>query len=95
MNGAECFIRRTCRPTAGSEFYARYFPAVEIDSTFYSAPAADRRRALDGNDPGAFSFQLQTPARNHAPAPAARLSNRADALSCARSSRWSRSCASS
>ena len=31
-------------PAQWLEFYARYFPAVEVDSTFYSAPAENTAR---------------------------------------------------
>lgn len=43
------------------EFYARYFPAVEVDSTFYSAPAeATVRRWIDIT-PASFRFACKLP----------------------------------
>ena len=48
-------IRRIWPSNRWLEFYARYFPAVEIDSTFYSAPVGNSRAALGGNDTGALS----------------------------------------
>jgi uncharacterized protein YecE (DUF72 family) len=43
------------------EFYARYFSAVEIDSTFYSAPAADVARRWVEMTPGGFRFTCKLP----------------------------------
>jgi uncharacterized protein YecE (DUF72 family) len=43
------------------EFYARYFPAVEIDSTFYAAPAEDTARRWVEMTPGAFRFACKLP----------------------------------
>ena len=43
------------------EFYARYFPAVELDSTFYSAPSeAIARRWMDMT-PAHFRFSCKLP----------------------------------
>ena len=39
------------------EFYARYFPAVEIDSTFYSAPAEATARRIVALEPGRSSAE--------------------------------------
>jgi uncharacterized protein YecE (DUF72 family) len=43
------------------EFYARFFPAVEIDSTFYSAPAEDIARRWVEMTPGTFRFACKLP----------------------------------
>jgi len=43
------------------EFYARYFPAVEIDSTFYSAPAENTARRWIEMTPAAFRFTCKLP----------------------------------
>ena len=43
------------------EFYARWFPAVEIDSTFYSAPAADIARRWVEQTPAHFRFSCKLP----------------------------------
>jgi uncharacterized protein YecE (DUF72 family) len=43
------------------EFYARYFPAVEIDSTFYRAPAEDTVRRWLEMTPAAFRFACKLP----------------------------------
>jgi uncharacterized protein YecE (DUF72 family) len=43
------------------EFYARYFPAVEIDSTFYSAPAEETIRRWVEATPAAFRFACKLP----------------------------------
>lgn len=43
------------------EFYARYFPAVEIDSTFYSAPTEDVARRWVEMTPPHFRFSCKLP----------------------------------
>jgi uncharacterized protein YecE (DUF72 family) len=43
------------------EFYARYFPAVEIDSTFYSAPAEAAILRWVEATPAAFRFACKLP----------------------------------
>jgi len=43
------------------EFYARWFPAVEIDSTFYSAPPADIARRWVEQTPAHFRFSCKLP----------------------------------
>jgi uncharacterized protein YecE (DUF72 family) len=43
------------------EFYARYFPAVEIDSTFYSAPAEAVARRWIEMTPAQFRFACKMP----------------------------------
>ena len=43
------------------EFYARCFPAVEIDSTFYSAPAPDIARRWVELTPAHFRFSCKLP----------------------------------
>src|SRR5437879_7791248 len=42
-------------------FYARYFPAVEVDSTFYSAPAENTVRRWIETTPAAFRFACKLP----------------------------------
>jgi uncharacterized protein YecE (DUF72 family) len=43
------------------EFYARYFPAVEVDSTFYSAPAENTIRRWAEVTPATFRFSCKLP----------------------------------
>jgi len=43
------------------EFYARYFPAVEVDSTFYSAPAEETVLRWVEATPAAFRFACKLP----------------------------------
>lgn len=43
------------------EFYARYFPAVEVDSTFYGAPTEDTVRRWAEATPAAFRFACKLP----------------------------------
>jgi uncharacterized protein YecE (DUF72 family) len=43
------------------EFYARYFPAVEIDSTFYSAPSAPIAQRWVEMTPAHFRFTCKMP----------------------------------
>jgi uncharacterized protein YecE (DUF72 family) len=43
------------------EFYARTFPAVEIDSTFYSPPSADIARRWVELTPAQFRFSCKLP----------------------------------
>jgi uncharacterized protein YecE (DUF72 family) len=43
------------------EFYARYFPTVEIDSTFYAAPAPDSVRRWLDLTPAHFRFSCKLP----------------------------------
>ena len=43
------------------EFYARYFPAVEIDSTFYSAPAENTVLRWVEMTPATFRFACKLP----------------------------------
>ncbi len=43
------------------EYYARHFPAVEIDSTFYSAPAAEVARRWLEMTPPHFRFTCKLP----------------------------------
>ena len=43
------------------EFYARYFPAVEVDSTFYSAPAEATILRWVESTPAAFRFACKLP----------------------------------
>jgi len=48
-------------PARWIEFYARYFPAVEIDSTFYAAPAAPTVRRWAELTPASFRFSCKLP----------------------------------
>jgi uncharacterized protein YecE (DUF72 family) len=43
------------------EFYARYFPAVEVDSTFYSAPAEGTILRWMESTPATFRFACKLP----------------------------------
>lgn len=43
------------------EFYSRYFPAVEIDSTFYSAPPEEVARRWVEMTPSSFRFTCKLP----------------------------------
>jgi uncharacterized protein YecE (DUF72 family) len=43
------------------EFYARYFPAVEVDSTFYSAPAEETILRWVESTPASFRFACKLP----------------------------------
>jgi uncharacterized protein YecE (DUF72 family) len=43
------------------EFYARYFPAVEVDSTFYSAPSENTVRRWAEMTPVSFRFSCKLP----------------------------------
>ena len=43
------------------EFYANYFPAVEVDSTFHAAPAEDTVRRWVEMTPAAFRFTCKLP----------------------------------
>ncbi|MFN2541250.1 MAG: DUF72 domain-containing protein [Chthoniobacterales bacterium] len=43
------------------EFYARYFPAVEVDSTFYRAPAEETILRWVEATPAAFRFACKLP----------------------------------
>jgi uncharacterized protein YecE (DUF72 family) len=43
------------------EFYANYFPAVEVDSTFHATPAEDNVRRWVEMTPAAFRFTCKLP----------------------------------
>jgi uncharacterized protein YecE (DUF72 family) len=43
------------------EFYANYFPAVEVDSTFYAAPSENTARRWIEMTPAAFRFACKLP----------------------------------
>ena len=45
----------------GLEFYSHYFPAVEIDSTFYSAPSETTVQRWAEHTPAAFRFACKLP----------------------------------
>lgn len=48
-------------PSRWLEFYARYFPAVEVDSTFYHAPSDATVRRWAENTPASFRFACKLP----------------------------------
>jgi uncharacterized protein YecE (DUF72 family) len=48
-------------PSRWLEFYARYFPAVEIDSTFYAAPAEEAVLRWMEMTPASFRFACKLP----------------------------------
>jgi uncharacterized protein YecE (DUF72 family) len=48
-------------PARWLEFYARYFPAVEIDSTFYHTPAEATIRRWAEATPASFRFACKLP----------------------------------
>jgi uncharacterized protein YecE (DUF72 family) len=48
-------------PARWLEFYARYFPAVEVDSTFYHTPSDATIRRWAENTPAAFRFACKLP----------------------------------
>jgi uncharacterized protein YecE (DUF72 family) len=55
------FYPQDLPPNQWLEFYARYFPAVEIDSTFYSAPAENTVRRWLEVTPSEFRFACKLP----------------------------------
>jgi uncharacterized protein YecE (DUF72 family) len=48
-------------PARWLEFYARYFPAVEIDSTFYKIPAEATIQRWAESTPASFRFACKLP----------------------------------
>ncbi|MDQ6764661.1 MAG: DUF72 domain-containing protein, partial [Verrucomicrobiota bacterium] len=48
-------------PDRWLEFYARHFPAVEIDSTFYHPPAGETVRRWAESTPASFRFACKLP----------------------------------
>ena len=64
-NGAGAFTLRIFPPAQWLEFYARYFPAVEVDSTFYSVPAENTARRWMEMTGRRISLHLQIAARDH------------------------------
>ncbi|MFN2508759.1 MAG: DUF72 domain-containing protein [Chthoniobacterales bacterium] len=48
-------------PERRLEFYSRYFPAVEVDSTFYSAPAEETVLRWAESTPASFRFACKLP----------------------------------
>src|SRR5256714_2851923 len=48
-------------PARWLEFYARYFPAVQIDSTFYPTPSAATIRPWMEATPASFRFACKLP----------------------------------
>ena len=57
----EIFYPRDLPESRWLEFYARYFPTVEIDSTFYAAPGADAVRRWLDLTPSHFRFSCKLP----------------------------------
>ena len=57
----EIFYPRDLPESRWLEFYARYFPTVEIDSTFYAAPGADSVRRWLDLTPSHFRFSCKLP----------------------------------
>lgn len=48
-------------PSRWLEFYARYFPAVEVDSTFYGPPAEETALRWNEMTPSTFRFACKLP----------------------------------
>jgi uncharacterized protein YecE (DUF72 family) len=48
-------------PVRWLEFYSRYFPAVEVDSTFYHAPSEATVRRWAESTPSSFRFACKLP----------------------------------
>ena len=57
----EIFYPRDLPQSHWLEFYARYFPTVEIDSTFYAAPGSDSVRRWLDLTPSHFRFSCKLP----------------------------------
>lgn len=57
----ESFYPRDLPESEWLEFYARYFPAVEVDSTFYSAPAETTILRWVEGTPATFRFSCKLP----------------------------------
>src|SRR5207248_6522530 len=76
----EIFYPRDLPESRWLEFYARYFPTVEIDSTLRGS-GRGFGTALARPHSFAFSFFLQTAPRDHAPMQAARLRGRVERVS--------------
>ena len=57
----EIFYPRDLPESRWLEFYARYFPTVEIDSTFYAAPGADSVRRWLDLTPSHFRLSCKLP----------------------------------
>ena len=57
----EVFYPRDLPESRWLEFYARHFPTVEIDSTFYAAPAPDAVRRWLDITPSHFRFSCKLP----------------------------------
>lgn len=55
------FYPERIAPAAMLPFYARYFSAVEIDSTFYAIPAASAVEAWAARTPAHFRFAAKLP----------------------------------
>jgi uncharacterized protein YecE (DUF72 family) len=58
---AEAFYSADLPASRWLEFYARYFPAVEIDSTFYSPPSEDAALRWVEMTPSTFRFACKLP----------------------------------
>ncbi|MDQ6766059.1 MAG: DUF72 domain-containing protein [Verrucomicrobiota bacterium] len=55
------FYPRDLPPERELEFYARHFPAVEIDSTFYGLPSDEAVRRWVESTPASFRFACKLP----------------------------------
>jgi len=55
------FYPRDLKPSDFLAFYARYFNAVELDTTFHAIPPPDRVRRWRDETPGGFRFAAKAP----------------------------------
>src|SRR4051794_31063264 len=55
------FYPRSMKSAEWLAWYARHFNAVELDTTFYAAPAPDRVARWAASTPEDFCFSLKTP----------------------------------
>jgi uncharacterized protein YecE (DUF72 family) len=55
------FYPRGSRADAYLELYAKMFPVVEVDATFYATPSESAVRGWDERTPAGFSFTLKLP----------------------------------
>lgn len=68
------FYPATARQSEMLAYYARCFPAVEIDSSFYGVPARATIARMNANTPPAFRFCFKVPQTvSHAPDKPARI----------------------
>jgi uncharacterized protein YecE (DUF72 family) len=63
------------------EFYARRFPAVEIDSTYYAIPSPELFERMAARTPASFTFTVKAPGSiTHVPADAHPLASEVSAF---------------